>query len=60
MPTRAPANTDKTPIDLISDGLRQKLIRFEDDKKYVIYVDQAKRRRYDAPEEQVQVRPQTS
>lgn len=37
------------------DGLRQKLIRFEDDRKYVVYVDQGKRRRYDAPEEQVQV-----
>lgn len=42
-------------MDLIPEGLRQKLIRFEDDKKYVVYVDQAKRRRYDAPEEQVQV-----
>jgi type I restriction enzyme M protein len=42
-------------MDLIAEGLRQKLIRFEDDKKYVVYVEQAKRRRYDAPEEQVQV-----
>lgn len=42
-------------MDLIAEGLRQKLIRFEDDKKYVVYVDQARRRRYDTPEEQVQV-----
>lgn len=42
-------------MDLIAEGLRQKLIRFEDDKKYVVYADQAKRRRYDAPEEKVQV-----
>ena len=42
-------------MDLIAEGLRQKLIRFEDDKKYVVYVDQAKRRRYDQPEEKVQV-----
>ena len=43
------------PPDLIAEGLRQKLIRFEDEKKYVVYVDQGKRRRYDAPEEKVQV-----
>ncbi len=42
-------------MDLIAEGLSKKLIRFEDDKKYVVYVDQAKRRRYDAPEEKVQV-----
>lgn len=42
-------------MDLTAEGLRQKLIRFEDDRKYVVYVDQAKRRRYDVPEEQVQV-----
>ena len=37
-----------TPFDFVAEGLRKKLIRFEDDKKYVIYVDQAKRRRYEA------------
>ncbi len=42
-------------MDLIAEGLAKKLIRFEDDKKYVVYLDQAKRRRYDAPEEKVQV-----
>jgi type I restriction enzyme M protein len=42
-------------MDLIAEGLAKKLIRFEDDRKYVVYVDQAKRRRYDAPEEKVQV-----
>lgn len=33
-------------MELIAEGLGKKLIRFEDDKKYVVYVDQAKRRRY--------------
>lgn len=44
-----------SPFDYTAEGLRKKLIRFEDDRKYVVYVDQAKRRRYDAPEEKVQV-----
>lgn len=42
-------------MDLIAEGIKQKLIRFEDDEKYVIYVHQNKRRNYANPEEKVQV-----
>ena len=38
-------------MDLIAEGLRRKLIRFDDDKKYIVYLPQGKRRRYDDPEE---------
>ena len=31
-------------MDLIIEGIKQKLIRFEDDRKYIVYVHQDKRR----------------
>jgi len=41
-------------MDLISEGIKQKLIRLEDDEKYIVYLHQAKRRNYANPEEKVQ------
>lgn len=41
-------------MDLIVEGIKHKLIRFEDDGKYVVYVHQDKRRNYSNPEELVQ------
>lgn len=41
-------------MDLIAEGIKQKLIRFEDDNKYIVYVHQDKRRNYSNPEESVQ------
>jgi len=41
-------------MDLIAEGIKQKLIRFEDDGKYIVYLHQAKRRNYENPEEKVQ------
>src|SRR5687768_8170192 len=41
-------------MDLISEGLKQKLIRFEDNQKYIVYVHQDKRRNFANPEERVQ------
>jgi type I restriction enzyme M protein len=41
-------------MDLISDGIKHKLIRIEDDGKYIVYVHQNKRRNYGNPEEKVQ------
>lgn len=41
-------------MDLIAEGLKQKLIRFEEDRKYIVYVHQDKRRNYTNPEEVVQ------
>jgi type I restriction enzyme M protein len=41
-------------MDLIAEGLKRKLIRFEDDRKYIVYVHQDKRRNFANPEEQVQ------
>ncbi len=41
-------------MNLIAEGIKQKLIKFEDDGKYVVYLHQAKRRNYDNPEEKVQ------
>lgn len=40
--------------DLIAEGLKRKLIRFEDERKYIVYVHQNKRRNYSNPEEVVQ------
>ena len=40
--------------DLISEGLKQGLIRFEDDGKYIVYLNQNKRRNYQNPEEKIQ------
>jgi type I restriction enzyme M protein len=41
-------------MDLIETGIKQKLIRIEDDGKYVVYLNQGRRRNYANPEEQVQ------
>ncbi len=41
-------------MNIIDEGLNQKLIRFEDDGKYIVYLPQAKRRNYENPEEKVQ------
>lgn len=41
-------------MDLIIEGLKKKLIRFEDDRKYIVYVHQNRRRNYTSPEEIVQ------
>ena len=41
-------------MDLIAEGLKHKLIRFEDDGKYIVYLPQNKRRNYSNPEEKVQ------
>jgi len=41
-------------MDLIQEGLKQKLIRFEADGKYIVYLSQDKRRNYENPEEKVQ------
>lgn len=40
--------------NLIQAGLAQKLIRFDDDGKYIVYVHQNQRRSFSNPEEQVQ------
>ena len=42
-------------MDLRNQAVQQKLIRIEDDGKYVVYVDQDKRRNLQNPEEQVQL-----
>jgi type I restriction-modification system DNA methylase subunit len=39
---------------LITQGLKKGLIRLEDDDKYIVYVEQNKRRNYNNPEEKVQ------
>jgi type I restriction-modification system DNA methylase subunit len=41
-------------MDLIAEGLKQSLIRFEDGGKYIVYLPQGKRRNYENPEEKVQ------
>lgn len=41
-------------MDLITEGIKQNLIRFEDDQKYIVYVHQGKRQKYTDPEEPVQ------
>lgn len=41
-------------MDLIADGLKQKLIRFEDNGRYIVYSPQERRRNYENPEEKVQ------
>ena len=41
-------------MDLIAEGIKQKLIRLEDDGKYIVYLHQQKRRNYSNPEEKVQ------
>jgi hypothetical protein len=39
---------------LIQQGIQNGHIRFEDDGKYIVYIEQNKRRNYDNPEEKVQ------
>jgi type I restriction enzyme M protein len=39
---------------LVEKGQQKGLIRFEDNGKYIVYVDQNKRRNYDNPEEKIQ------
>jgi type I restriction enzyme M protein len=41
-------------MDLFAEGLKHKLIRYEDGDKYIVYVHQGKRRNYTNPEEKVQ------
>lgn len=41
-------------MDLLQEGIRENLIRLEDDEKYIVYVHQGKRRNYSNPEEKVQ------
>jgi type I restriction enzyme M protein len=43
-----------TAMDFIAEGLKQSLIRFEDGRKYIVYLPQGKRRNYENPEERVQ------
>jgi type I restriction enzyme M protein len=40
-------------MDLFAEGIRQRLIRFEDDQKYIVYIHQDKRRNFANPEEAV-------
>ncbi|MDQ5770932.1 type I restriction enzyme HsdR N-terminal domain-containing protein [Thiothrix subterranea] len=42
-------------MDLIKQGIEKGLISFDDDKKYITYQHQNKRRNYEKPEEKVQV-----
>ncbi len=41
-------------MDLLIEGSKQNLIRLEDNKKYIVYLHQKKRRNYENPEEKVQ------
>lgn len=41
-------------MDLISEGIKQKLIRLEDGGRYIVYLGQEMRRNYSNPEEKVQ------
>lgn len=41
-------------MDIFTEGIKQKFIRFEDGGKYIVYVHQDKRRNYTNPEEVVQ------
>lgn len=41
-------------MDLIAEGIKKKLIRLEDDDKYIVYLHQNKRRNHTNPEEKVQ------
>ena len=47
-------STKESQLSLIEQGKRQKLIRLEDDDKYIVYLHQEKRRNYENPEEKVQ------
>lgn len=41
-------------MNLIDTGLEKGLIRFEEDRNFITYVHQIKKRNYNNPEEQVQ------
>lgn len=41
-------------MNLIAEGIKKRLIRFEDNDKYIVYIHQNKRRNYTNPEEKVQ------
>jgi type I restriction enzyme M protein len=41
-------------MDLIAEGVKRRIIRFEDGEKYIVYLPQEKRRNYENPEEKVQ------
>ena len=41
-------------MDMLTEGLKQNLIRLEDNGKYIVYLHQKKRRNYENPEEKVQ------
>lgn len=41
-------------MDIFAEGIKQKLIRIEDDGKYIVYIPHSKRRNYANPEEKVQ------
>jgi type I restriction enzyme M protein len=41
-------------MDLIQEGQQRKLIRLEDNGKYIVYLPQQKRRNFENPEERVQ------
>lgn len=41
-------------MDLIEQGIEKELIRFDDERKYITYVHQKKKRSWSNPEEQVQ------
>jgi type I restriction enzyme M protein len=45
---------DINRMNLIDEGTKRGLIRFEDGGKYIVYLPQGKRRNYDSPEEKVQ------
>ena len=40
--------------DFIEEGIKKGHIKFEDDRKYIIYLNENRRRNYTNPEEQVQ------
>lgn len=41
-------------MDLIQEGINKGLISFDEERKYITYIRQGKRRNYSSPEEQVQ------
>ncbi len=42
-------------MNLIETGIEKKLIRFDEEKNFIAYIRQNKRRSYNNPEEKVQV-----
>ena len=41
-------------MSLIQEGIKKGLIKLDDEKKYITYINQNKKRNYSNPEEQVQ------